>query len=197
MSDHRDKINYFNTVARNWYSAATEQQAEYVMRMLRHLHAHATSGDRVLDIGCGTGILFPFLSQYEVTGVDMSPEMVQRAQENRPAFVKEVLVADVHALPFDNSCFHHAAMLAVYPHIDYPEIALTEIRRVLAPKGTLSLIHTATRDVINHDHRAIGGAIENDLLPEEAEMHFTLTQAGFVVRHQETSEGYFFFAQKV
>jgi ubiquinone/menaquinone biosynthesis C-methylase UbiE len=197
MNGHHSKTDFLNSASDRWKNFPDERQADYITRALKHLHSNAKNGDKVIDIGCGTGILFPFLDPYEVTGVDISLEIIRHAKDICRPCVKEICAADVHSLPFGNDHFQHATMLAVFPHIDYPEIALAEVRRVLSPGGTLSIIHTSTREAINNFHLSIGGVIANDRLLEEAEMHLLLSQAGFSVLHQETAEGYFFFAQKV
>jgi SAM-dependent methyltransferase len=60
---------------------------------------HGLRGNRVLDIGCGTGKSFvPLVERgYEVTAIDLSPAMVERARELGTD--AEVLVADVRDLP--------------------------------------------------------------------------------------------------
>jgi SAM-dependent methyltransferase len=62
--------------------------------------AHGLRGNRLLDVGCGTGKSFlPMLARgYEVTGCDISPAMVERARASSAGFA-EVLVADARDLP--------------------------------------------------------------------------------------------------
>jgi SAM-dependent methyltransferase len=59
------------------------------------------AGRRLLDIGCGTGKSFaPLLARgYEVTGFDLSPEMVDEARRKFGALVEDLFVADMRDLP--------------------------------------------------------------------------------------------------
>src|SRR3954470_6712647 len=61
---------------------------------------HGLRGNRLLDVGCGTGKSFlPMLARgYEVTGCDLSQAMVERARE-ASAGAAEVVVADARDLP--------------------------------------------------------------------------------------------------
>src|SRR3954469_6257261 len=62
---------------------------------------HGLWGKRLLDVGCGTGKSFlPMLERgYKVTACDISPAMVERAQELARGTDAEVLVADARNLP--------------------------------------------------------------------------------------------------
>src|SRR5437763_6368482 len=61
---------------------------------------HGLSGQRLLDVGCGTGKSFaPMLARgYEIVGCDISPAMVEKARETA-AGRAQVLVADMRDLP--------------------------------------------------------------------------------------------------
>jgi SAM-dependent methyltransferase len=63
--------------------------------------SHGMHGNRLLDVGCGTGKSFrPMLERgYEVVACDISPAMAERARELARGCQAEVLVADARALP--------------------------------------------------------------------------------------------------
>ncbi|MGE3288148.1 MAG: class I SAM-dependent methyltransferase [Pseudonocardia sp.] len=99
----------------------------------------AVEGARVLEVGCGTGIIAAKLAELpgvaEVTGVDPSPYFVERARRRAPAL--QLHVADGRALPFDDGTFHGVVFATTLCHVPGAAQALTEAHRVLRPGGYL------------------------------------------------------------
>ena len=97
---------------------------------------------RVLDVGCGTGVaaITAARTGAHVHGVDITPELLERARENaRIANVEiDFREGDAEALPFDNAAFD--VVLSQYGHMfaPRPEVAIAEMLRVLKPGGTIA-----------------------------------------------------------
>jgi ubiquinone/menaquinone biosynthesis C-methylase UbiE len=95
---------------------------------------------RVLDVGCGSGWATRALAGYaingQVTGIDISDEMIRVARESSAAFPNaDFEVASAEQLPFTDSEFTHAfSMESLYYYENISE-AVTEIHRVLRPGG--------------------------------------------------------------
>ena len=117
--------------------ALTIPQAARLVR-----HAKVKAGDRVLDVGCGTGVVAITAARLgaKAVGLDLTPELLDRAREN--ARISQVAVefheGDAERLPFDDGCFD--AVLSQFGHIfaPRPEIAVAEMLRVLKPGGTIA-----------------------------------------------------------
>jgi SAM-dependent methyltransferase len=97
-------------------------------------------GQRVLDVGCGTGRLAAALvdeARAKVWGIDASAEMVAVAREGSPAGVG-VRQGDAEALPFRDGWFDRVVMSLVIHLVDRPR-ALAEARRVVQDEGRAAI----------------------------------------------------------
>jgi ubiquinone/menaquinone biosynthesis C-methylase UbiE len=99
---------------------------------------------RVLDVGCGPGDLSIRISLqcHELWGVDVTPEMIQIAEKKVASELANVYFqqADARDLPFENYSFDTVMSVNALQTMSQPEMALTEMNRVLKPGGELLLI---------------------------------------------------------
>ena len=111
--------------------------------------AQLTTGEAVLDVGCGTGDLA--LQVYrrvgptgQVAGIDASPEMVARARQKaaRQHMTIDLRVEPVEALSFADQTFDVVVSSLVFHHLPpaLKQRGLVEIQRVLKPGGRLLLV---------------------------------------------------------
>jgi ubiquinone/menaquinone biosynthesis C-methylase UbiE len=100
-------------------------------------------GDRLLDVGCGGGLLLrdALAAGAAATGLDHSEEMVRLARERAPGAT--VVLGPAEALPFDDAAFTAVSMSVVLLFLGDPEAALRESRRVLVSGGRLAAYTTA------------------------------------------------------
>lgn len=98
---------------------------------------HVAAPSRILDLGTGTGaaarVLAARYPDAEVTGVDLSPEMIREAQSRGAR--ETYLVADASALPFADDAFDLVVLLNMIPFFD-------ELARVTAPGGVVVLAYS-------------------------------------------------------
>ncbi len=106
-------------------------------------------GDRVLDACCGTGDLALAAKEAggDVTGLDFSPRMLERARVKSGEI--EWVQGDLLALPFEDAAFDAATVGFGVRNLDDLERGLAELRRVLRPGGRLAILEiTQPRGVL-------------------------------------------------
>jgi ubiquinone/menaquinone biosynthesis C-methylase UbiE len=143
--------------------------------------ADLSSVDAILDVATGTGLVLRALRDRgfggAVTGVDLSPRMIEEARRHLPD--ADLVVADATRLPFDDASFDLVTCvtgLQLFPH---PDAAIAEWTRVLRPGGravTATFLH-----VDPARHRAAPGGSDHipfDSVPHLAE---TVAPAGFTI----------------
>lgn len=98
------------------------------------------SGERILDVGCGTGVLLERIlatgNETAVAGVDPVREMLAVARQRLPMEVP-LYVGRGECLPFADASFDVVVSTSAFHYMRDPEYALVEMHRVLAPGGRL------------------------------------------------------------
>lgn len=163
--DREKIISFFDGCAKNW-DAETIRNERVINIILDN--AQVKENTRVLDVACGTGVLFPdYIKRGAVvTGVDISPEMVKIAKKNFPEI--EVLCEDAENLDFTEK-FDVVMVYNAFPHFPYPERLIEKLSTFLRDGGILSVAHGMSReDLLKlHNERASEVSLE---LPEANEL---------------------------
>jgi phosphatidylethanolamine/phosphatidyl-N-methylethanolamine N-methyltransferase len=103
------------------------------------------SGDRVLEVGVGTGLSFPLYPRNcHVTGIDIAEPMLDRARARLEEMGREGIELrrmDARKLRFADSSFDHVLAPYVISVVPEPERVMSEIARVCRPGGTVIVIN--------------------------------------------------------
>lgn len=120
-------------------TTGVQQAAGIALSLLR-----LAPGQRVLDVGCGTGLFLPALAQAVgasglVVGLDHAPALIEEARHRIKRLGIETNIrlecGDAASLPFPDASFDAAHISRVLIHVEDPDTVLREMRRVTRPGG--------------------------------------------------------------
>jgi ubiquinone/menaquinone biosynthesis C-methylase UbiE len=153
-------------------------------------------GTRVLDVGCGTGALFPYLREAvgmdgQLIALDASAEMLRWAAAKGPERAV-VLKAPAEAVPLIDDYLDTIVCFSAFPHFSDKAQVAREFHRILRPGGSALVAHLSTRDEVNAHHDRYA-AVAGDHMPCPVGMKTMFTAAGFVRTHLDERPGWYLF----
>ena len=166
---NKQKIADFFDRCASWWDADMVRNEEVIAKILDN--GGVKEGVHVLDVACGTGVLFPdYLSRgvASVTGIDIAPEMVKIAREKFPQekFPQvDVLCGDVEATDFPRK-FDVIMVYNAFPHFPQPEKLIDCLCGLLKGGGRLSIAHGMSRAALQEHHKR-AQEVSIELLHEE------------------------------
>ena len=167
--EKKDVIEFFDRLASSW-DADMIKSDEKIGMILDNAEVH--EGMDVLDVACGTGVMFPYYlarNVASVTGIDISPEMVKICA-GKFADVKNVRVicGDVEEYDFGKK-FDRIVVYNAFPHFPNPKRLIATLADLLKDGGRLTIAHGMSRAQIDAYHDEVGAAgVSVDLLHEDA-----------------------------
>ena len=126
-----------------------------------------SQGMDVLDVACGTGVLFPDYLERKVssvTGIDISPEMAKIAASKFPEVT--VICGDVEETRFDK-LFDAVMVYNAFPHFPEPARLIEALAQVVKPGGRLSVAHSMSRAQLQQHHSGRASRVSIDLIHEQ------------------------------
>ncbi|WP_028932689.1 methyltransferase domain-containing protein [Pseudonocardia spinosispora] len=122
-------------------------QADTLAELL-HSGTAYPAGSRVLEVGCGVGAQTVHLVESSpgarIVAVDVAEASLARARASVTARHPDALVswhrADLRELPFADATFDHLFVCFVLEHLAAPSVALSGLRRLLRPGGSITVI---------------------------------------------------------
>lgn len=147
--DKKEVIAFFDTLAESW----DDMQVRNEVAISRILDLGGVcQGADVLDIACGTGVLFPdYLSRSvnSITGIDISSEMVHIAREK---FVQvEVICGDAQTYDFGKK-FDAVMIYNAFPHFGEPQKLFANLSAYLKVGGRFTVAHGISEEELRKCH---------------------------------------------
>ncbi|MDO4816648.1 MAG: class I SAM-dependent methyltransferase [Bacillota bacterium] len=154
MIDKKDVIEFFDKRAASWDAELIRKDS--IVNIILD-NGGVTEGVHVLDVACGTGVLFgDYLKRNvaSVTGIDISPEMARIATEKFPQENIKVICGDVEETEFDKT-FDVAMVYNAFPHFPNPARLIETLAKNLKKGGRLSVAHGMSRAKIDSHHSSV------------------------------------------
>ena len=126
-------------------------------------------GSVVLDVACGTGVLFPYYlarNVAQVTAVDISPEMAKIAAEKAADPRVRVICGDVETLPVD-TLYDCCVIYNAFPHFEDPVRLAERLAAWVRPGGRLTVAHGMSLAALDRHHAAVQHVSRGMLTTEE------------------------------
>lgn len=159
--EQQDVIRFFDRCAPSWDADLVRNEA-VISAILDN--AGICAGMDVLDVACGTGVLFPdYLGRgvASLTAIDLSPEMAKLAQQKFPQV--KVLCGDAEQTDFGR-CFDAVMIYNAFPHFPEPARLIERLAKWVKPGGRLSVAHGMSREKLVQHHAGSASRVSIDLL---------------------------------
>ena len=160
----QDVIEFFDRCAPSWDADMIKSDV-IIGKILDN--AEVEAGQDILDVACGTGVLFPFYLERKVasvTGIDISHEMARLAQQKHEAYDNiHVLCGDVEETRFGRE-FDSVMVYNAFPHFPEPERLIATLAAVTKEGGRLTVAHSASREQIDDHNKGAASKISNGLM---------------------------------
>lgn len=152
MKNDIDEVkNFFDKVAPTWDKKEKEQTFKSLKKIISNIKL--CEYKEVLDIGCGTGICFPYLKKIfdNYTGIDISGKMIDIARNKFPT--AKFVNADFYRYRFPDNFYNLVIVFNSFPHFEKKRIFLRKIKRILKTGGKIVIAHGMRLEEINKIHK--------------------------------------------
>ena len=164
----QDVIEFFDRCAPTWDNDMIKNDM-IIGRILDNAEVGADMD--VLDVACGTGVMFDYYLERNVasvTGIDISPEMAKIAGEKYASEPKvQVICGDVEEVKFGKK-FDRIVVYNAFPHFPKPKRLIKILAKLLKENGRLTIAHGMSREAIDGHHKGSASKVSNGLMSAES-----------------------------
>ena len=165
--EKKDVIEFFDRCAPSWDAEMIKSDVK-INKILDN--TEVGEGMDILDVACGTGVMFPYYLQRNVasvTGIDISPEMAKIAAAKYAEESKvQVICGDVEEYAFGRK-FDRIVAYNAFPHFPYPKRLIKTLAGLLKEDGRLTIAHGMSREAIDGHHSGSASKVSNGLMSAE------------------------------
>ena len=164
----QDVIEFFDRCAPNWDADMIKNDV-IIGKILDN--AEVAEGMDILDVACGTGVMFDYYLERNVAsviGIDISPEMAKIADAKYADNDKvQVICGDVEEQNFDKK-FDRIVVYNAFPHFPKPKRLIKILASLLKDGGRLTIAHGMSREAIDGHHKGSASKVSNGLMAADS-----------------------------
>ena len=194
MKEHKE---FFNREAEHWDERIPDKNR--LKSLIEKLNIKST--DLLLDLGTGTGALFPFYNKIidksiKITGIDFSKNMLKQARLKNTEKNNRFILGNISELPFKSEKFSKSICFATFPHLTDKRKGLSEITRVTQTRGQIYIAHLMGSKIMNEFHSKLDGIVKYDYLPNPEEFNKLISGLPLKVVNSEDRDDLFLLVLK-
>lgn len=149
----------YDEYGEKWYEADNDPVAilrqeailkcEYIMKVITHKYGNQKL--KILDLGCGGGLVSNFLSKqgHEVHGLDISQSSIEIARKYDETRKVKYICGSAYSTPYANKSFDIVLAMDMLEHVEEPETVTREASRVIKDDG-LYFYHTFNKNFLSY-----------------------------------------------
>ncbi len=184
---------YFNSYADRWDEINRYDEPPEEFRKLVAL-AGVGRGRCVVDLGCGTGVLIPFLLEAVggnglIYAVDIAEKMLAKLKSRYDFNNVIPITAPASDLGGVEGEVDAVICFSSFPHFDDKAATTKEVARILRSGGRFLIAHFSTREEINEFHSRQEYPVCNHFLPDLREMKALLEDRDLSIIHYRNKDG--------
>jgi len=160
---NRRIISFFDRMAPEWDQRMVKDDSKINLILDA---AKVAENSVVLDVACGTGVLFPYFLERNVSrviGVDISPEMARIAAEKFKDPRIEVICGDIETIPVLMLC-DCCVIYNAFPHFENPKRLISRLAGWLKPGGRLTVAHGMSLEALQKHHAGHARHVSRQML---------------------------------
>lgn len=190
----KEQTGFFDQVCERWDTMCRHDE-----KKLRYLLSRISmqSGDSVLDVGTGTGVLIPYIRELnrhgDIRAVDLSSGMIavaSRKYENDEHLLFQIADVESDDIP---GRYHQILLYSVFPHLELREKTVFRlVSHNLKPEGVLLIAHSQSREELNRMHRRRDERVSEDMLVDIQAQKQKLEQNGLQVLEAVENDDFYY-----